>query len=105
MPKRRASPTRKVAPIKAVAASDTRPNEIEVGLKQACQTEVLGPFTPTRPDAIAPNAAAKKNGARNEDVPNTRLVRRHPCGPIHAWRKAKNAPRKMSANKAAAKSG
>src|ERR671934_1781150 len=105
MPKRRASPTRKVAPMNAVEANDTRPNDIEVALKQACQTEVLGPFTPTRPEAIAPNAAAKKNGASTEDVPNTTLVRRHPCGPIHTCRKAKNAPREMSANRAAANSG
>ena|GEM_PF-4267010 len=33
--------------MKAVAASDTRPNEIDAGLKQACQTETWGAPTAT----------------------------------------------------------
>src|SRR5207249_10259398 len=104
MPNRRASPTRKDAPMKAVAASETRPNAIDVGLKQACQTGVLGPLTATRPEAIAPRAAAKKKGARTDEMPNTTPVLRRPLGPVQTWRKAKKAPRRMRASRAKAKS-
>src|SRR2546429_9254988 len=95
MPNRRASPTRKDAPMKAVAASETRPNAIDVGLKQACQTGVLGPLTATRPEAIAPRAAAKKKGARNEETPNTKPALRSPLGPGQKWRRAEKAPQGM----------
>src|SRR2546425_3861420 len=105
IPKRRASQTRRDAQMTAVAASDTRPNEIDVGLKQACQTGTLGPLTATRPEAMAPSAAAKKNGARTDEMPKTTPALRCPRGPAETWRKAKNAPRKMRASRATAKSG
>src|SRR5947199_10876251 len=105
MPNRRASPTRKDAPMKAVAASETRPNAIDVGLKHACQTGVLGPLTATRPEAIARRAAAKKKGARTDEVPNTTPVLRRPLAPAQTWRKAKEAPRRMRARRAKARSG
>src|ERR1700693_5051030 len=105
MPNRRASPTRKEAPRNAVAASETRQNDIDVGLKQACQTGMVDPLTATRPEAIAPRAAAKKKGARTDEMPKTRPVLRRPLGPVQTWRKAKNAPRRMRASRAKAKSG
>src|SRR5207245_853062 len=83
----------------AVAASETRPNAIDVGLKQACQTGVLGPLTATRPEAIAPRAAAKKKGARTDEMPNTTPVLRRPLGPVQTWRKAKKAPRRTRASR------
>src|SRR5258708_4876262 len=91
--------------MKAVAASDTKPNEIDVGLKQACQTEMLGSPSATRPDAMPPSAAAKKKGASTDEMPNTTLIRRWACDPLWTWRKAKNAPRRMTARRAKAKSG
>src|SRR5260370_35076471 len=105
VPKRRASPPRKAASMHPVAESDTRPNEIEVGLKQACQTGTLGSLTATRPEAMAPSAAAKKSGARTEEMPKTTPALRCPRGPAHTWRKANNAPRKMRASRATPKSG
>src|SRR5947207_13583150 len=105
MPKRRASPTRKDAPMKAVAASETRPNVIDAGLKQACQTGTLEPLTATRPEAIAPRAAAKKEGARTDEMPNTDPVLRRPRGPLQTWRTAKDAPRRMRAGRATANTG
>src|SRR2546429_8411507 len=103
MPNRRASPTRKDAPMKAVAASETRPNAIDVGLKQACQTGVLGPLTATRPEAIAPRAAAKKKGARTDALPNTTPVLPRPLGPVQSWRKAEKAPCRVRVGRGKAK--
>src|SRR5205823_58012 len=105
MPNPRAARAREAAPVKAGAASQTRANAIDVGLKQACQTGVLGPLTATRPEAIAPRAAAKKKGARTDEMPNTMPVLRRPLGPVQTWRKAKKAPRRMRASRAKAKSG
>src|SRR5437867_13146006 len=92
MPKRRASPTRKDAPMKAVAASETRPNVIDAGLKQACQTGTLGPLTATRPEAIAPTAAATKKGARTDEMPDTTPALWRRGVPLHTSGNAKNAP-------------
>src|SRR5438874_11890897 len=102
MPNRRASPTRKDAPMKAVAASETRPNAIDVGLKQACQTGVLGPLTATRPEAIAPRAAEKQKGARTDELPNTPRGLRRTLGPVPTRRKAQKAPRRLRAGRATA---
>src|SRR5260370_278049 len=104
-PKRRRSQTRKDCPMEAVGASDHKPNEVDVGLKQACHTEMLGSPSATRPDAMRPSAAAKKKGGSTDEMPNTTLIRRWACGPLWTWRKAKNAPRRMRARRAKAKSG
>ena len=64
--------------MKAVAASDTKPNEIDVGLKQASQTEMLGSPSATRPDAIEAPTAPEEGapyGPRSEILPDSGSAR------------------------------
>ena len=87
-----------------MAATDTRPNPSDIGLNQTSQTERLGSSKPTRPEAIAPRQAAKKNGVRIDEMPKTRSAARCVRGSSAMWRNAKNAPRRIRPMSASANS-
>src|SRR5260370_36124572 len=74
---------------------------MDMGLNEASSTDALQ----TRPDAIAPSDAAKKNGVSTEDRPNTRSAARWARGSSATCRNAKNAPRKTRPTKDSAKWG
>ena len=88
-----------------MAANATTPNAMARGSRHACQTGTTGLPTPTLPEAMAPRAAEKLNGANSEEIPNTREASSRLREVVATLRNAKNAPRRMSPIKAIAKSG
>src|SRR5207245_10692753 len=102
---RRACPSRNDAPPNAAAANASTPNAMARGSRHARQTGTTGLPPPTLPEAMAPRAAEKLNGANSEEIPNTREASSRLREVVATLRNAKNAPRRMSPIKASAKSG
>src|SRR5205814_10722442 len=71
----------------------------------ASHTGSWGPPVVTRPLAIAPRQAAKKNGVSSEERPKTRFATRCDLGSCAICRKAKKAPRRIKPTSAMLKRG